>query len=456
VAVLLIGALGTYLALFHWRTKPNPPSSADRQTDPAAESGGDTHPPIADFFGPAANMAQIKEEELKLAAHLLTVFPGNVKTWLLLGNIHYQHGDVPQAMEAWTQGLSQDPRQVEFHLRLGRAAAGLEDPQRALDYWQQGLTMEPNAPEFRWEIANLLVAQGRYPQAAPLLEQEVGMNPGSTRSLFLLGQTYLKIKDYQRAILFFEKTLALDPNHSNACYGLGTAYLRLKNRTQAQAYMARFQKAKQRNRALPENRIPLDEVPGARRRMARRYGEAYRIYEQAGRSAAGEILLHRALELDPKNAQCLEKLGLLYYARHRLVDALQVFEQACQADPDNPLFYLNVGKISTALRRFPQAEQAYRQTINRFPENSHGYAELARLYLRYQPRNTKALALAQQAVAYEASAAHYYLLALANDAHSHTQAARDAVAQALALDATNQTYRMFHDTLQKKALLQRP
>ncbi len=445
-----MGALVVGLVLFSRRSGPGVPPAADTRPHPTAGADPGVRQQESLSFGPAAHPLEIKEEEIRLASHMRDAFPRNASTWTLLGNVHYQHGDVPQAMDAWTRGLSLDPRPIDLYRKLGEAAAGMGDLDRALNYWQKGLKIDPNTPGLRWETAHALIEQGRHEEAPRLLLQEIQIIPDSTRSLFLLGQTYVQLKDYDKAIHYLEQALALDPNHANACYGLGTVYLRLKDRARAQVYLARFQKAKRIQADSRENQIPIDELPGARRRMARRYEEAYRIYEQAGHAAQGETLLARALQLDPENTRCLERLGMLQYSRHRLPEALQAFEQARHIDPGNPLFYLNCGKVCLALKRLPQAEQVLAQAVTRFPTNSHAHAELARFYLRTQPQNARALDLARTAVRYEASAPHYHLLAWASDVQGQPEAALQAINQALALAPNHQTYRILQRRLQQK------
>lgn len=404
------------------------------------------------LFKPAADLFQIKAEELMLARHVTTVFPGNAQAWTLLGTVFYQHGDIPQAREAWMQGLAHDPRNANLHLRLGIACADLGELEEALTHWQQVVAIAPRMPEVRWRMAGVCIEQGHHERAVKLLEQECELSPGMSRNTFLLAQTHLQLKDYVQARRYLEETLALDPEHYNAHYGLGTVALRLQERDEAQSHMERFTRLKEAQKNQARHRIAIDELPEAQRRMARRYGEAAQLYKLERTGAVAEALLKRAIQLDPRNTACHEQLGLYYYSRQRLPEALAEFEQARAVDPNNVLFYLNCGKVCLALKRLPQAEQVLSQAVTRFPTNSHAHAELARFYLRTQPQNVRALDLARKAVQYEASAPHYHLLAWASDVQGQPEAALQAINRAVALAPTHQTYRVLQRRLEQKVL----
>jgi len=438
------------LALVFWFlrsefTRREPVSPAPKQASTPPESTL-----LTELRGVAETLPQIKEEELRLARQVKASFPRDVQAWILLGNVFYQHGDLPQAMDVWTQGLSLDPKHVKLYLRLGIAAADLGEPEQALAYWRKALEINPQSPELRWRMANIYIDQGQHRKAAELLEQECKIAPRATRNYFLLGQSYLQLQDYDKARLNYEKAIELSPDSYNAYYGLANVYLRLKDRDRAQVFMQRFRDLKKTRDALPENQTAVDEVPGARARMARRYMEAYSIYQKARRHPEGEILLKRAIYLDPKNTKYLEKMGVHYHTLRRLPEALGVFERARKIDPNNPLFYLNISKIYVVQKRFDQAERILSQTIARFPDNGLAYGELAQLYLQTGQNAVQALELAKKAVQYQASASHYFLLSWACDVNRDYAGALRAIEKAAALAPKNKKYRMLHETIKQK------
>ncbi len=396
-AVLLAAPVGWFLLTE--RAGPEPLLTQAPRPEPRQALTGHEATSLKELRGVAQTLPQINEEELQLARHVPTSFPKDVRAWILLDNVFYQHGDIPQGMELWTQGLSLDANHVKLHLRLGVAAADLGEPERALAYWRRALQISPDSPELRLHMANVLIELGRHKEAVELLEQECKIAPGSMRNFFLLGQTYLQLQDYDRAISKYERTIELNPDCYNAYYGLGNAYLRLKDRDKAQSYMQRFRELKKARDALSQNQVKADEVPDARKRMARRYMEAYNIYRKARRHQAGEVLLERAVRLDPANTSHLERMGAHYYSLRRLTEALRVFEVARKIDPDNLLFYLNISKIYVAQKRLDQAEQILSQTIARFPSHGLAHAEFARFYVQTGRHTPRALELAQKACA---------------------------------------------------------
>jgi len=405
---------------------------------------------LANLAGPAGDLLQIKEEELRLAHHMMTSFPQNEDAFVLLGNVLYQHCDLPKAMDVWTRALALNPRRVDIYQKLGTAAEGQGDPNQALLYWKKALEGDRNRPTLRWYMAKVYMDQGAYEQGADLLEQECKLSPRAARNFFLLGQAYLQLKDYDKAISNYERAIELYPDGYNAYYGLASVYLRLKDRDRAQAFMQRFRELKKTRDARPENQVKVDEVPDARKRMARRYVEAYSIYQKAKRRQAGETLIRRAVRLDPANPSHLERLGAHYCSLQRLPEALRVFDVARKIYPNNPLFYLNISKIYVAQQRLDQAEQILAQTIARFPSNGLAYAEFAQFYLQTRPNAPQALALAQRAVQYQASVSHYFLLSWASDVNRDYAGALRAIEKAIALAPKNQKFRTLHERIKQK------
>jgi tetratricopeptide (TPR) repeat protein len=445
---LIGGVILATLVFWFLRSEPTRRESvspAPRQASTPSESNL-----LAELRGAAETLLQIKDEELRLARQVKTSFPRDVQAWVLLGNVLYQHGDLPQAMDVWTQGLSLDPKHVKLHLRLGVAAADLGEPEQALACWAKALDINSNSPELRWRMANVHIDQGQHREAAALLEQACKIAPRATRNYFLLGQSYLQLQDYDKARLNYEKAIELSPDSYNAYYGLANVHLRLKDRDKAQVFMQRFRELKKTRDALPENQTPVDEVPGARMRMARRYMEAYSIYQKARLHPEGETLLKRAIDLAPENTKYLEKMGVHYHALRRLPEALGVFERARKIDPNNPLFYLNISKIYVVQKRFDQAERILSQTIARFPGNGLAHGEFAQLYLRSGRNAAQALELAQKAVQCQASASHYFLLSWACDVNRDYAGALRAIEKAASLAPKNEKYRMLHETIKQK------
>lgn len=435
--------------------KGRAPGRFDRDVLPSPLPSAASPEVPADEIEPAPaveglTMVQIQAEELKLGKHVVATFSNDPKALALLASIHRHHGDPGRNMELLQRALATDPNEAELYVRLGQGANDRGEQEKALAYWQEGLRRSPQTPNLRWHMAETYIDQGKHELAVELLRQECTLVPRSVRSHYLLGQAYSQLKDYENAKASYEKAIEISPTHYNAFYGLGNACARLRERDEAKAYMAKFRVLKERHEAARDQEYKADEVPGARRRMARFYLRAYHIYEGQGHMREAVSLLERAAVLDPNNATCLEKLGAHHLLSGRLPHALRLFEKARSVDPNNPLHHVNVAKLHTRMNQFDLAEQSYSAVIERFPKYALGYAEFARLYLRSRQKPSEALRLAKNAVKFDGSAANYHLLSWACDINGQLNASLGAIEKAIELAPENKSYRVLHERIGQK------
>jgi len=396
------------------------------------------------------SISDLQQEELALAEALTQDFPERDAPLALLATVHQYRGDTTQAEALWKQALELNPKRSDLYEKMGLAARRKDQLDQAVTWWQEGLKANPQAPGLRWQIANALVTQGDLDAALELLEVEGTITPGAARNHYLLGQIHLKQRAYEKAEAAYKKTLEIQPDYYNAYYGLGMVYTRLKQPEQARTAMEHFRRLKANSAASEDQRIMIDEVPHARKRIALSYVQAYNLYDPKRQAEIGERLLRRALELDPDDAHLWGKLAGHHYVNARYEEALRLFYKIVDLDPNNPLAHINVGVLHAQMNQLAPAETALRQAVARFPDSSLTHAELAHLYLRSQTHPAEALTLAQRAVALNPAAKNYFLLTWAYDVNGDLERAMTAIQKAIALEPQNERYRSTYERIQSR------
>lgn len=109
------------------------------------------------------------------------------------------------------------------------------------------------------------------------------------------------------------------------------------------------------------------------------YNEALDKLERWDLDAA-EQLLRRVLEIEPENAQAVNKLGVVYARREQLEEAEQLFEQAISLDPNDPAPYCNLGNIYAQRDWVEKAQAAYEKALSLDPEYPNAIHNLGVLY----------------------------------------------------------------------------
>jgi len=438
-------------AVLVWRTGDRPePTASPARAIPRTSQRHITAVLDASTGKTPQSVSDIQEEELSLAEALVDDFPAQDTPLVLLATVHQYRGDTTQAETLWQQAITLNPKRHGLYEKMGLAAKRKDQIDQAITWWRKGLEANPQAPGLRWQIANALVTQGHLDGTLELLETECTITPTATRNYYLLGQIHLKQRTYEEAERAYKKAIELQPDYYNAYYGLGIVYTRLKQPEQARAAMKQFRQLKANADASEDQRIMIDEVPYARKRVAKSYAQAYNLYHPKQEAKLGERLLTRALELDPNDAHTWEKLAIHHSVNSRHQQALALFQKVTQLAPDNPLPHINIGKLHALMNRPRLAEQTLRETVARFPDSGLAHSELAHFYLRSQTHPAEALALMQKAVTLTPNANHYFLLTWAYDVNGDAESGLDAIQKAIALEPQNPRYRSTYERIRSK------
>ena len=116
------------------------------------------------------------------------------------------------------------------------------------------------------------------------------------------------------------------------------------------------------------------------------------IAVRGGRSGDAVDHAKRAQELDRRNADYLNTLGVAYSESQQPDQALACFKRALKERPDSVDAHYNLAKVYVKLGRAAEAEQAYLRARRLAPAKGEVAANLATLYIR-QGRHEEALAL---------------------------------------------------------------
>jgi tetratricopeptide (TPR) repeat protein len=404
---------------------------------------------VSEQLSTEQEVAALKKEELELVQEVMRNFPGRDDSYMLAGNFYRRHGNSEEAIKLWERSLTINPKLHDVYRSLGQIAQEKGESDKAIMYWRKFLEVNPTLPSVHANLAQALIDSGKYEQAIKELEEEIKISSLSGRVTFMLAQSYLQLKEYDKARKYYEAAIELDPNHTHAYYGLSTLYIRLKQSDKAQKYLEIYRKLKSKELDAHMGRKGdvFADLISLRKGVARTHLDAEKIYRSKGNAKRVEELLIRALQLEPANIICLERLASLYQMTNRIPDALSQFEKIRKMQPKNALCYLNIGILSIQLKRFDNAEKAFQKAIELAPNKSFGYRHLARLYLRMNKRLVEARKLAEKATSLEATAENYFVLSWACDMNGDTTSALAAIEQAIRLDPGKLIYRQAYENI---------
>jgi tetratricopeptide (TPR) repeat protein len=137
--------------------------------------------PLSQGQQPAQNPAVAAQNEASLRASLMAN-PKNLDALIQLGNLYYDQGQYPQAVEWYGKALDIDPRNPNVRTDRGTSYWNLNRPDEAIAEFQKSLQVDP----------------------------------GHAQTLYNLGLVYLQGKNnIAEAKKAWQKLLAANPNYPN-------------------------------------------------------------------------------------------------------------------------------------------------------------------------------------------------------------------------------------------------
>ena len=292
-----------------------------------------------------------------------------------------------EAIQPLELALEKNPGNLSLRVLYLRILVSAQSP-KALDTGQQIIALAPQNAEALYLTGLAAKQSDQIDHARSYLRQSIAVNDASGKAYFELGQIETQLGDFQSAAEHLKKAVRLGEKEPGVEYALAIALRNLGQTEQAKAHLELYEQQKKEE---------TDKQNSARE--ARQAEQAI----AAGDTTQGVSLYQQALAADPANALLMYKLAMAYDKTHDMVHEQAMLEQSIQLAPNlaeaqNQIGYLAVRRGQTA-----QAEEHFRAAIHAAPSYTIAWINLAASY---------------------ASEARW-------------QEAKDTVAHALAIDASN-------------------
>ncbi|TFK38602.1 hypothetical protein BDQ12DRAFT_683044 [Crucibulum laeve] len=391
-------------------THPPPPPHLNGgpaiPTTPSGMSNGSAHanaisPAVATTTAPNGVVANAPATII----HKLAM--ANEQTWLLIGRVAEQMGDLEHALSAYENALRHNPMSISGLTQVAGIARTKENFPTAIDYFQRVLSLEEDNGEV-WSALghcylmadDLQKAYSAYQQALYLLP-----NPKEDPKLWYgIGILYDRYGSLDHAEEAFSSVLRMDKNFDKAneiLFRLGIIY---KQQGKYEESLACFDRIL-RNPPSPlaygdiwfqighvyENQHDYVRAKDAYERVAadnpmhaKVLQQLGWLYHQTGSSFQNQDLaiqhLTKSLEADPSDAQSWYLLGRAYMAGQKYNKAYEAYQQAVYRDGRNPTFWCSIGVLYFQINQFRDALDAYSRAIRINPYISEVWFDLGSLY----------------------------------------------------------------------------
>ncbi|KAF8971594.1 hypothetical protein BDZ97DRAFT_1254628 [Flammula alnicola] len=372
---------------------------------PATLSNGSAHPntispavatAVPNGAGPAGSII-----------HKLNI--ANEQTWLLIGRVAEQMGDLEHALSAYENALRHNPTSVSGLTQVAGIARIKENYPKAVDFFQRVLQIEEDNGEIWSALGHCYLMQDDLQKAYSAYQQALYLLPNPKEDpklwygigilydrygsldhaeeafasvlrmckdldfdkeneiLFRLGIIYKQQGKFAESLECFDHILRNPPSplaHADIWFQIGHVFEQQKNHLQAKDAYERVVEAN------PGHAKVLQQLGW--------------LYHQDGSSFQDQELaisyLTKSLEADPTDSQSWYLLGRAYMAGQKYNKAYEAYQQAVYRDGRNPTFWCSIGVLYFQINQFRDALDAYSRAIRINPYISEVWFDLGSLY----------------------------------------------------------------------------
>ena len=265
-----------------------------------------------------------------------------------------EHGDVPGALEAYSEAVRLVPRHAEFRLAYAELLVEIGRLREASSFLQGAIEHFGGMGAEHLLLARLTALEGDLPAALGRVDSALVRDPNLAPAWELRGRLLLDADRASEAQESFERADSLAPDEVATLEGLADAARRSGDLEGAR-------RALERVLAIDPERL------AARRALAA-------LYRAEGRNEAAKDLVLRGLDLDPEDPERLEAAIETFLRTGDLeeaADLLGSYHEAGQLDPRLGYLY---GRVLLQLDRLAAADSVLRPLAD--VEELHGVETL--------------------------------------------------------------------------------
>lgn len=193
-------------------------------------------------------------------------------------------------------------------------------------------------------------------QSVQYLTKSIEIYPTYLPPTLLMGNALTKLKEYKSGIEYYKRCLQLSPGYSFALQNLEFIGQEATNDGQFEVGLSAY--------------LLVIEKSKAKANVYEKVGEIYgKDLNQPGKALS---YLQKALEMDPKDGEKSQKLGIVLGLLGRHVEAIEVFRNGIENKPENGRLWLNLAISMQAIGNMQEADQCFLRAFELEPELKNG------------------------------------------------------------------------------------
>jgi tetratricopeptide (TPR) repeat protein len=341
------------------------------------------------------------------AADVLT---NRVDVQLRAGTLLLIAGRFDDAKVRAEKALAVSPQEVEAHVLLGNALAGLRNLDGAVAEIEEAIRLAPERASSYSNLGELEARRGRPDAAEKALKKGVELDDRSAAAHLALVNFYWAREQRAEAEQELSKALALDPNNVAAHRAMATLAIALNRPEEAEAHLKKIielTKSPEASVALSDfyilrrdeaaARKVLDPLAEGTQPSADAMVRLAAMDRTAGRSKEAYARLDSILARDKTHLQALLSKSAMLLDDGKLEDAFAAADLAVKSHAESAEAQYTLGRVQAARNQNEPAIAAFKEALRINPRAAGAHVALAQLSLK-AGRASEAVGFAQDAL----------------------------------------------------------
>jgi tetratricopeptide (TPR) repeat protein len=266
---------------------------------------------------------QMVQKAIEQYEKIVSQEPKDLESWLMLGRLHKVAQDSPASEKAYRKVLEIDPENEDANVGLAMVYADLGDNKTASELLEKASGRSPSLRTLT-TLASNYEQMRDFQMAASTLKRALALSPGNPDLRRAYAQNLLFSDQYDEALAVYEELAADEPKDAQSWLRISQIYRQKRDFDRARQASAKALEIEPNNLEYRYNEVTLLEAEG---NLQQAIEEMKTILDATSRRVGSQP--ERA-----NRVMLLERLGLLYRQNDQPAEAVAAFREMATADPD--------------------------------------------------------------------------------------------------------------------------
>ncbi len=353
---------------------------------------------------------EYRQEAQAVAESLVEDYGESAEALHVAALLAAQTRKISDAEAFWQRASEKSAEPTRYLVNLAVLALERGDHQRARDFLRPLVEDGSQSRDVLYHYGLAATRSGELDEAKDVYEKAVGLFPQDGQFWAGLAEAQLQAGDPQAAVMAFQNARQLGVDTPELFFQLANAARALGEKDLEAESMQAFEERKQQSTVAPEQRFEILSENEARATLITVLVEAAAVLSKMGDTPGAEMLLLRAVAVDPSQMEVCRTLADFYGNLANFVDEAVVRSHMVAMVPSRVDYHIRLAKTLALQDRTADAEATLKLVLSQHPDDVLCYVALAE-FLASVDRPEKAVVYAKKAIDRQPTVEGYQFLA---------------------------------------------